>query len=100
MADHPCAHAGRESRCRYSTTTGASWPAASVALVGATEEEIRCSFCEKTADEVDHMVAMSTKPREIAANRYAVSTKVAACDQCVALCVEVLDEAKQSPSST
>ena len=60
--------------------------------MAANNEVIRCSFCEKTADEVDQMVAMSTKPKEIAANRYEVSTKVAICGECVALCTELFAE--------
>ena len=68
--------------------------------MGATDEELRCSFCDKTADEVDQMVTTSTKPKEIAANRYAVSIKAAICDECLTLCTEVLEEGKRPPSSS
>lgn len=66
----------------------------------ATDEDLRCSFCDKEANDVDQMVTMSTKPKEVAPNRYEVSIKAAICDGCVALCTEVLAEGKQPPSST
>ena len=66
----------------------------------ATDEVVRCSFCEKTADEVDQMVTRSTKPKEVATNRYEVSIRAAICDECLALCTDVLEEAKRPPAST
>lgn len=65
----------------------------------ASDEDVRCSFCDKTAGEVEKIVTMSTKPKEVAANRYAVSVKAAICDECLALCTEVLAEARQAPST-
>ena len=54
--------------------------------------DVRCSFCDKMADEVDRMVRTSTKPKAVAPNRYEVSIKAAICDGCLALCAEELDE--------
>ena len=58
------------------------------------EIELRCSFCGKDPDEVDQMIATHKISQKLATHRYATSLKAAICNECVRLCVDILEEAQ------
>ena len=58
------------------------------------ELDLRCSFCGKAPDEVDQMIATHKLSQKLTTDRYATSLKAAICDECVRLCVEILEEAR------
>ena len=54
------------------------------------EDEIRCSFCSKTQDQVDTLIS---NPSER-------SNRVCICNECVAICHSVLEEHQKAKAAT
>jgi len=55
----------------------------------ASQEVLRCSFCQKTLDEVEKLIANPSDP----------PLRVYICDECIAVCSSILQEGKKEDSA-